>query len=834
MKKLYYNFSRVLCALLLCAGLVFAGCTDGPLGDDQNTEQGDNQNNSNENGGDNTGGSQDKPTDENEVTSGPATITIDKITATTVTFKGKIDVAEDDRDFSIVTVRYSEPDSFSAMNEQLPKASTTSFDANGDFTIELTKLKYNTTYKYCVIAKVRTEETYSEKVMSFTTENISVNLSEASSITATTALISGIVEGLSDSDKSQIQVGICYSSEEYKVESGRGTKLTASAISSDNTVSFSLSGLTSGSTYYYCSYVKQGSAYVYGEVKTFVAGSVSLNLSDAGSITATTAQITGTVEGLSDSDKSLIEVGIFYSSEEGKVENGEGAKLTASEIPSDNAVSFSLSGLTFGTTYYYCSYLKQGTASVYGEVKTFVTGNVSVSVSAKESTIISGTPVAEFIGTVTGLSEEDKSDVEVGVAYCTTSEGLKTGSSTKIAATIVGSDGVFEASSNQLSVYTTVYTKYYYCSYVKQHSEYIYGTEINELQTIHPYDFASNLNVSSATDLSSSGSANCYIVSNGGLYKFKTVKGNSSKSVGNVASASILWETFGTATTPECFDLIKAVDYENGYLAFQTADTFKEGNAVIAAKDANGNILWSWHIWLTDQPQGQVYYNNAGTMMDRNLGATSATPGDVGALGLLYQWGRKDPFLGSSNISSSRVAKSTLTWPSEVSSDSSNGTISFATANPTTYITYNNSNDDWYYTGSSSTDNTRWTTSESNKSIYDPCPAGWRVPDGGSNGVWSKACGSSSYFEGYPYDSTNEGMNFSGKFGADQTIWYPASGYRCGDGLGLVGRDGFYWSASPNSYYAYYLDFDNNGCVYPSRYYMREHGNSVRCLQVID
>ena len=109
-------------------------------------------------------------------------------------------------------------------------------------------------------------------------------------------------------------------------------------------------------------------------------------------------------------------------------------------------------------------------------------------------------------------------------------------------------------------------------------------------------------------------------------------------------------------------------------------------------------------------------------MMDRNLGATSATPGDVGALGLLYQWGRKDPFLGSSSNSSSATAKSTIKWPSAVSSNSSNGTIEYATAHPTTLIKYNGSNYDWYYTGSSSNDNTRWTTSSSNKSIYDPCP----------------------------------------------------------------------------------------------------------------
>ena len=48
---------------------------------------------------------------------------------------------------------------------------------------------------------------------------------------------------------------------------------------------------------------------------------------------------------------------------------------------------------------------------------------------------------------------------------------------------------------------------------------------------------------------------------------------------------------------------------------------------MIAAKDAEGKILWSWHIWMTDLPMGQVYWRNAGTMMDRNLGALSATPG---------------------------------------------------------------------------------------------------------------------------------------------------------------------------------------------------------------
>ena len=242
--------------------------------------------------------------------------------------------------------------------------------------------------------------------------------------------------------------------------------------------------------------------------------------------------------------------------------------------------------------------------------------------------------------------------------------------------------------------------------------------------------------------------ANCYIVSEAGDYKFKaTHKGNSTSStVGTINSAVVLWESFGTATAPSVGDLVKNVAYSDGYITFTA--TAKEGNAVIAAKDASNKILWSWHIWLTDQPAEHMYANSAGTMMDRNLGATSATPGDVGALGLLYQWGRKDPFLGSSSTSSSTVALSTITWPSPVQVSTLPVDATYHIANPTTFITSNNSrqNYDWFFTSSSEYHNDRWPDSGSPKSIYDPCPAGWRVPDGGENGIWAKAHGSSTNY----------------------------------------------------------------------------------------
>ncbi len=334
--------------------------------------------------------------------------------------------------------------------------------------------------------------------------------------------------------------------------------------------------------------------------------------------------------------------------------------------------------------------------------------------------------------------------------------------------------------------------------------------------------------------------ANCYIVSESGSYSFPTVMGNSSVSVGDVVSAEVLWESFGTDVAPEVGDLVTEVSYSKGMISYTVPSPFKEGNAVIAAKDEAGTILWSWHIWLTDQPADQVYRNNAGTMMDRNLGATSATPGDVGALGLFYQWGRKDPFLGSSSISTNTTAKSTLvSWPSGKASSESVGTIAYAIANPTTFIKYNTNNSDWYYSVDSSTDNTRW---QSVKTVYDPCPVGYRVPDGWLNGAWYKAfgCQYSYFYDETVYDSTNKGFNFTEGSMTDyyltdeEACWYPSAGWLFYfDGLPInTGLRGGYWSCSPSDYGADALHFSSDGYVELwNNFYARAYGLPVRCLK---
>lgn len=310
-------------------------------------------------------------------------------------------------------------------------------------------------------------------------------------------------------------------------------------------------------------------------------------------------------------------------------------------------------------------------------------------------------------------------------------------------------------------------------------------------------------------------SANCYMVSDPDTYSFPTVKGNSNTSVGEVGSVEVLWESFGTSTVPTVGDLITYVEYVPGEIIFSTSsDYLKEGNAVIAAKRKDGTILWSWHIWFTDKPIEHTYYGSA-VMMDRNLGATSADPGQVTSFGLLYQWGRKDPFLGASAISYyPDLAKSTNWWP---------GVDNFSSAPESSKIPMA------FIEGWHPSDDDAWTTSDKEKSINDPCPPGWRVPD---VEVWFDISGNN-----FTFDSTNRGVDFKDVLGPESKIWYPAPGVRQGETsstwrageLILNGSRGEYWAATSKDNTRYYLYMDGQK-VEVRLSDVEAHGKSIRCL----
>lgn len=70
---------------------------------------------------------------------------------------------------------------------------------------------------------------------------------------------------------------------------------------------------------------------------------------------------------------------------------------------------------------------------------------------------------------------------------------------------------------------------------------------------------------------------------------------------------------------------IESVEYDDweGNVYFTTPAEFVPGNALIAAYDAGGEVLWSWNIWAVENYDCDAEARQVGRymMMDRNLGA---------------------------------------------------------------------------------------------------------------------------------------------------------------------------------------------------------------------
>lgn len=309
----------------------------------------------------------------------------------------------------------------------------------------------------------------------------------------------------------------------------------------------------------------------------------------------------------------------------------------------------------------------------------------------------------------------DVNIVETGFVYGT-SESVTIDNGTVVS--VGDSAGTLNAELTGLSALT----RYYVRAYVTTASGTSYADPVSFITP----------NAEGVVDLSVGGTANCYMVYPvQGTYTFDLVQGNSSTSVGKVASVEVLWETFNTSDSVSAGAVIESVELDGTRAKFTIPQEANSGNALIAAKNSAGTILWSWHIWVVDMdPDSKgVVYPSGYKFMDRNLGALSAVSSDVRSFGFLYQWGRKDPFVGSDG--GETFAKTTLSDKSYIESGSDTNTKAYAVSHPTTVISYSTWN----------SDPTLWGI---DKTIYDPCPAGWRVPE---REAWSN---SYDLFLGYP------------------------------------------------------------------------------------
>ena len=216
--------------------------------------------------------------------------------------------------------------------------------------------------------------------------------------------------------------------------------------------------------------------------------------------------------------------------------------------------------------------------------------------------------------------------------------------------------------------------------------------------------------------------------------------------------------------------------------------------------------------------------------------------------------GRKDPFLGTVvEQSGNTQVKSTIEWPAAVTSDETTGTMNYALSHPTTFILANEVNNHWLYQSSPDLSKLRigtwFTDGYTSKSLNDPCPPGWRIPEGNyttesSGGVtfeysiWSIARNKQGDFKA-SIPLTEIGLtcyNYFGGIAMGNNDYY-FSGYLSEEyGILLGNREvGYYWTESDYDTTSGYncLKVDNNGNVkFVKEVINGARGASVRCVKM--
>ena len=298
--------------------------------------------------------------------------------------------------------------------------------------------------------------------------------------------------------------------------------------------------------------------------------------------------------------------------------------------------------------------------------------------------------------------------------------------------------------------------------------------------------------------------------------------------------AEVIWE--------DCQDIVTAPAVTgsgaDSYLTFTIKkENLQNGNAVVAVTDTDGKVMWSWHLWFTPKSSLKtIPFTSEGStynFMTDNLGwkytkwtgglkrevvvkieqqaetgekktATITLKQAAGnnvreGYGNLYQWGRKDPLPGTDTFYPNTGYKFNdgYTIVGDQVADYTNPankqrmeerTIGLSIREPGIMLPkVGGGKLSWSYRQyinlwSADNDSYAGTVRNGKKTIYDPSPVGFKVPDAYAfkdfsitGVVWSN---------GYTLKADN-----------DKEIYFQAGGYRDGnDGkLKLVGSYAFYW-----------------------------------------
>lgn len=252
----------------------------------------------------------------------------------------------------------------------------------------------------------------------------------------------------------------------------------------------------------------------------------------------------------------------------------------------------------------------------------------------------------------------------------------------------------------------------------------MYTTSTEIIQDACPFDIPTDAELFNFTE--DSKYANCYILPETGkacyILEPKLISGK--LPAATITDAQILWQTASNV-----LDHVEYNQSEN--ILYINKPAKSKGSSIVSLTSADETIVWSLHFWATDEPVGECTINGF-TFMDRNLGATSTSAPankECDAVGMFYQWGRKDPFphaatydvSGGSGVMASVYPSDAIVLKTEQKGTSLETSIQ----NPSTWYWGNDNSgaEDW----STPQNDGYWNTDI--KTDYDPCPYGYVVPN---------------------------------------------------------------------------------------------------------
>jgi len=297
------------------------------------------------------------------------------------------------------------------------------------------------------------------------------------------------------------------------------------------------------------------------------------------------------------------------------------------------------------------------------------------------------------------------------------------------------------------------------------------------------------------------------------------------------------------------------------------------GNTVIClvSPEDGKTVLWTWHVWASATSLQEMSITRKaaaaddGTirsvvMLDRLFGASSVKPGDLGALGLVYQWGRKDPIIGAgilgawSKSGDNDIPSGSDRWidgkfdgtaKAVVNSDIfpdfcyKYGTdLGEATQNhvagaqyATTYIGNSSSS---AINGYPSFNDTKWAD------VANPCPAGYHIPTPDEAKAILGVSASYSV-EGYVLnaDGTTPRMDMTTNLGsklAGLDVWFPNNGNRARNSARYLnlGSRHYEWIDDIDGNSGKCLSIQDNGTAStanPKNSFNRGNATGVRCIK---